>query len=114
MRSCNFQLIEALIVPLGSVNLSFRHLWLRMEVQKMDYVYVVIMGRFIQILSSQKIIWPSLFLTVRHRYIYVGCYRWPHNLYSVQYGVSELRIDISNPAAIGSYVDGFDINSKYG
>jgi hypothetical protein len=46
--------------------------------------------------------------------IYVGWYRWSHNPCSVQYGVAELGIDISNPAAIGSYADVFDITNKYG
>jgi hypothetical protein len=43
-----------------------------------------------------------------------GRYSWPNNLCTVQYGVSELGIDISNPAAIGSYADGFDISHSYG
>ena len=41
-------------------------------------------------------------------------FKWADIVGSVQYGVSELGIDISNPVAIGSYADGFDISNKYG
>jgi hypothetical protein len=99
---------------LGAVILSVRQLWLRMEVRKMDFIYIVIKEGLFKFWSSRKIIQLSPFLTVRHRYIYVSRYRWQHNLCSVEYGISELGIDISNPAAIGSYADGFDISNKYG